>query len=441
MIDRNLNNRFRTASRPGFVLLVTLVLLVVISMLGYVLTGRVAAQKYRNQYIIDYQTARYACDSAVKYALAAMEDVNAPLISRPNEPDFSDLFHLSEQEYEQLLADWAAGKFSKKTAKSADVNDANNVKDTNSLKDFNSIHNVNVAENVTGDANLAQDINGPNEPNDPKSLTIQGPYGPPWPFVIKPVEFKIGSASVRIEVEDENAKYPLGWAMLADEDANDEATASLQTFCEWMGFDLAEMDLLNEDLEKIKEIKPFKLKFDTVFESKTTKTRMTGRSGRPRTRTTTAAVAPASVHLADFAKIFHSSLINNDLLARPTIVSTTRKESALKYMGIWASSEVNVNTAPRNVLEAVFTFGGDAPKIAEEIIQKRRLKPFETVEDLRKSLFKYSDSIKKCEKYITTHSSFFTIKVTAASGLSTVSSVIAVKKTGNKIERIAMISG
>ena len=54
-IDRNSRNC------RGIVLLVTLVLLVVLSTLGYTLTSRIAAQRHRNSYIIDYCKARYAC--------------------------------------------------------------------------------------------------------------------------------------------------------------------------------------------------------------------------------------------------------------------------------------------------------------------------------------------------------------------------------------------
>jgi type II secretory pathway component PulK len=110
-------------------------------------------------------------------------------------------------------------------------------------------------------------------------------------------------------------------------------------------------------------------------------------------------------------------------------------------MGLWASSKVNINTAPRQVLEAAFTFGGDADKIAEEIIQRRRIKPFTDIEDLRRSLFRYSDSIGKCEKYITTASRFFTIRITAVSGVAEASIVFAITKDDKNIERIAAISG
>ena len=60
------------------------------------------------------------------------------------------------------------------------------------------------------------------------------------------------------------------------------------------------------------------------------------------------------------------------------------------------------------------------------------------LEELRKALFGYSDSIKKCEKYITTESRFFTIRVTAVSGGAKASSVIAITKSGKKVQRVAV---
>lgn len=109
-------------------------------------------------------------------------------------------------------------------------------------------------------------------------------------------------------------------------------------------------------------------------------------------------------------------------------------------MGMWASRKVNINTAPRHVLEAAFTFGGDADRIAEGIIQRRRTQPFTSIADLQGALFGYSDSIKKCEKYITTASNFFTIRVTAVSGVAKTSAVIAIMKEGNRMKKIALIS-
>ena len=263
MWNKNLTNQSNCRNRPGIVLLVTLVILVMLSTLGYTLSSRLAAQRHRDQYIIDYQTARYGCDSAARYAFATLQDINTPqLVDRPNEPDFSDLFALSEVEYKELLTKWAAAKKKaySSTKSSSDMRDVNDVNDINDINDVNDVDEANNIGSVT-------------DFNDPNSLTVRGPYGPPWPFVIEPVEFKIGSATVRIEIEDENAKYPLGWMLLDDEEVQREALAGFETFCEWMDVNGVQIDSLKQELKEISEIKTFKLDFEpiTISEKKVTR--------------------------------------------------------------------------------------------------------------------------------------------------------------------------
>lgn len=437
MSNKSLNKCCLRKQR-GIVLLLVLVLLVVLATLGYTLSSRLATQRHRDQYMIDYQAARYGCDSAIKYALATLEDINTPLlIERPNEPDFSDLFALSETEYQELLAQ-LENQYSSPNDVGRSFDKLSGGYDINGINDFNA---------VGGDSNSITDS------NKPDSLTIRGPYGPPWPLIVAPIEFQIGSATVTIEIEDENAKYPLAWALLEDKNVRREALSGFETFCEWMDVNSMQIAELKEQLEEISEIKTFKLNFKPVEKKTTITKKRRSRRGRRRrtvTRQETKTVAPASIHTADFAKLFHSSLIDADVLAKPTIISEKRKESALRYMGMWASNKVNINTAPRQVLEAAFTFGGDGDKIAEEIIQRRRVEPFKDIDDLKKNLFKYSVSIEKCKEYITTTSNFFTIKVTAVSGVAKASAVIAIKKDAvteddenkntKKIELIAVIS-
>jgi hypothetical protein len=406
----------------------------------------VSAQRHRDKYIIDYQAARYARDSAVKYALATLNDMNTPmLIERPNEPDFSDLFMLDEEQYRELVAEWAV--------LNEDISSMESGRTAE--REFNS---PNSADSAPNDVNGFNDINGTNYVSSfddaPNSLIVPGPYGPPWPLITEPVEFEVGTAKVRIEIEDENAKYPLGWAALENKTVQREAIAGFETFCEWMDVNDVQIDSLKEQLKEIIRIKPFKLDFKPITQivrepvttpTRSSSTRRTSRSRvRPtRTRTKRKTISAAEQIVkqsADFAKLCHSSLIDTEALARPIIISETRKESALKYIGLWASRKVNINTAPRHVLEAAFTFGGDADRIAEEIIQQRRLKPFADIEELRRELFRYSTAIEKCEKYITTASSIFTIKVTATSGVAEASAIIGITKDGKKVKRIAVIS-
>jgi len=445
MMNKSLNNRNNSLpqgilrrNRPGIVLLVTLILLVVLSTLGYTLSTRVAAQRHRNQYIIDYSSARYGCDSAVKYALATLEDIDPQLISRPNEPDFSDLFYLTEVEYQELLEQWGLESQLTTLDGSESFKGMVDIGNVDKLGDIDDVNDINSDEiGIAGFGSY-------------DSLTISGPYGPPWPFITGPVEFEVGSAKIRIEIEDENAKYPLGWALLNDKAIQREVQAGFETFCEMTGLNAEQIDSLKNELQEIGKIKPFALDFKPT--TRTVKTPITTRTVRSKSRTSKAPqtrlrrkTVPAAEQISEqtthFAKLFHSSLIDTEALARPTIVSRGRKESALKYMGMWGSMKVNINTAPRHVLEAAFIFGGDEVQIAEEIIQRRRIEPFADIQELETDLFRYSDSIGKCEKYITTVSRFFTIKVTAVSGVAKASTVIAITKDGEKIKRIAVING
>jgi len=434
-MNKSPKTRNNSRDRSGIVLLVTLVLLVVLSTLGYTLSTRVAAQRHRDQYIIDYSSARYGCDSAVKYALATLEDIDPELISRPNEPDFSDLFCLSEAEYQEILEQWFL---------------ENQLTTSKGGRKFNNMINVADVDDISSDEFGLDGFDSYG------SLTIPGPYGPPWPFVTEPVEFEVGSAKVRIEIEDENAKYPLGWALLTDGSVKREAEAGFETFCEMTGLDAEKIEALKTELNEIGRIKMFAVEFKPITRtvrtpiitsSRSSASKSTSKSSTsktPRTRVTRKTVQvdeQISEQITHFAEIFHSSLIDTEALAEPTIVGSDRKESALKYMGMWGSMKVNVNTAPRHVLEAAFIFGGDEVKIAEEIIQRRRIEPFADIQDLKTELFRYSDSIGRCENYITTVSRFFTIRVTAVSGVAKASSVIAITKDGAKVKRIAVING
>lgn len=452
------------------ILLITLVILVILSALGYTLCAEVAARRHRDQYVIDYSIARHACASGLRYALASTGSLQFGLISRPNEPDFSDVFALSEPEYQKLLQQAAARlaadpnlvdqnfgailgagksqeKATTKVAKKKAVKKA-------AKKKAARLGDVNAIDDINGDINDINDL----DPNsglfaDPKLLKIRGPYGPPWPLVTEPIEFEIGTARVKIEIEDENAKYPLGWVMIADEKLKPVIGASWSTFCEWMGYTSPEIGLLTENLGKIGATKPFKTEFKLEAEpaeAQPAPTRIT----RPPPGTTTPAVRRAiprkPVTIEDqidrqnkeYARLLHSSLVDRDLLLRPSIVSDTRQECAMKYLGLWATRHVNVNTAPRQVLEAALTLGSvaNAPKIAAAIIDQRRTKPIADVNELKQAVPRYSSAIDDCRNFITATSTVLTIRVTAFSGVARATAMAAVSKVGDKMQPIAIIS-
>jgi hypothetical protein len=430
--------------RGGIVLLLTIVVLMVLATVGYMLTYRVSAQRHRDNYIIDYTAACYARDSALKYAVASLQDLNdLTFVSRPNEPDFSDVFSMSEEKYRTFIEEWAA-KIAKEHPELLETSDEG--ANLNELTREDSNENLLLAsENNDSNNKRVADSNSGKDILD--KLKVRGPYGATWPFVKEPVEFEIGSTTVKIQIEDENAKYPAGWAIMGDEKVQREAQASLQTFMEWMGYSSDQIESVRGQLSQISAIKPFKVDFQAIVQ-RTPVTAQTPnpvrRGARPQRAvayktTNVQATELAARQTKDFSKLFHCSLLDTQMLASPTITSETRKESALKYMGLWGSTQVNINSAPRQVLEAAFTFGGDASQITEEIIKLRREKPFKDIDELKKELYKFSDTIEKSKPYITTTSKVFTMHVTAVNGTAKASAVVVVLKDGGKIDRVAVL--
>jgi len=418
--------------RNGVVLLITLVILVILATLAYTLSAQVASRRGRDRYIINYAQAQYACTSGVKSALVMLNDLEVSLISRPNEPDFSDVFAMSEEAYQEMLAQAELELVTGSDERSPEAEDGNDLDDSN---DLDGRRDDEETLETTG------------------SVTIRGPYGPVWPLVTPPIEVEIGQAKVTIEVQDENAKYPLGWAFIDDEEVKPRADIGFVTFCEWMGYSENEIKSLSADLAAVAEIRPFKMEFKPLTEPiKRTRTSLRSRtrsrsssrssSGRSPARKTISAAEQATEQSATLAGVFHSSLLDRDLLARPTILSDSRNESALKYLGLWGTRKVNVNTAPRQVLEATLAFGSvaDAPKIAGEIIAQRRIQPFSDLDDLKNRVSAYSDSIDDAKDYITAKSTCFTVKVTAVSGTARSVAVVGLTKDGTKVKRIAVIS-
>jgi hypothetical protein len=445
------------ANRPAIALVLTLVVLAVLTTIVYALCSRLAQFKHRQQYLIDYQISRYACDSAMKYALIAIKGMKFNLIKRADKPDFSDLFTMNQEEYTQFLDEWAQQIAEQESVEKAGEADSA----AKRLADSQGTDNVfgdNQSKNLLGD--LMKSLNEPNSIadandlafdtyTDPNILSIPGPYGPQWPHVCKPIKFEIGKTKVAIEITDENAKMPLTWAITGDKKVSNLAANALEIFGEWMQMDLLKIGELADELEEIQEIKPFKIdpkpvtvtkKPQTKPQPKKSKKRRSRRPSRSRAKEATKTKRPTIAHTTDFAKLLHSSVINIETLAEPLPDTGDRHESPLKYLALWGSQRININTAPRHVLEAAFTFGGDAEDIAAEIIQRRREKPFKNIEELESSLYRYTGSIKKTKPYITTASTFFAIKIKAVNGKAKTSIVATVIKSGKTVEPIAIIS-
>jgi hypothetical protein len=450
------------ARRKGLALFLTLVALVVLTGLVYGLVSRISLVRHRQQYMIDYQNARYACDSAMKYAMNSLSTIQLRLVTRKDEPDFSDLFIKDKAEYDQYLTDWALYKAQLEMQKAAEEGTADPAKSTSSGLGndlFKGLTNLVKTGSSTKDSNSLASGAGAESANlaslaDPNSITIPGPYGPEWPLIAEPTQLELGDAKILIEIADENAKLPLVWSFTEDSEVRRAAGDSTDLFCEWMQMSRDQIKDLRERLEVIAGKKAFSLKpkvvtvtapaprvSRTVSRTPATTDAQGSKSTESRTPTTVDVRqqrAPTA-NSSDFVRLLTSSLIDLESLAQPLPNTGKRYEAPIKYLGLWGATQVNINTAPRQVLEAAFMFGGNYVEIADGIIKQRREKPFKDTDELQDKLYTYGESIRKALPYITTTSTCLTIRVTARCGAATASSIASVLKSEKAIQTIAMV--
>lgn len=471
--------RSQTQRPAGIALIIAVVTLAVLSSLLAGLSLRVSMAKRRQAYIVEYQRARYALDSALKYALATVPRQRFELSERQYLPDFSDLFVMNQQQYEAFVLAWAETADDEQIeqvlkpealgSQTAQLSSAEMLSQLSSIfglgaDDANVPGTLPAGRSQTQSPAYAPDADdGDDYFLDPDDIEVPGPYGPPWPHVIEPIELTIGTARVVVTIEDENAKMPLAWTITNQQAVNKEAEVVLSMFGDWMGMSPEEVELLKIQLEQIHEHKAFQLNPSAILLPRQQQRRQTAaeraaqraedrRAGRLTTsrtairrrqaqqETASPTHRPAVAHAADFAKLFHSSLLDRDLLARPVDHTAMQNVSPLKYLSLWGSQRVNINTAPRHVLEAALAFGGGDPvDLAERIIRHRQHTPFQSIDDLKQAFYSDRMEIERAGDYLTTRSNLFLIRVVAQSGNARASAAAAVIKEGTDVEKLVVL--
>lgn len=451
--------------RPAaFALLLTMIVLVVLASLAAGLSIQLTMAKRRQQYMIEYQRARYGLDSGMKYILSVMPAKTFKIEARPDVPDFSDLFWMTEADLDLFINSWAAA------ATPEQIENVLKKDMQDKPEDAGNEDLMSWLTTLFGSA-ASQDANSVADPNtgiivDPNQVEIPGPYGVPWPYVEEPIELEIGPCQITITIEDENAKMPLSWMVTNFKEVNKQAEYSLETFGEWMQMTPAEIKELKTELDGIYKQKMFQVNPNPILltypqaqaaqnpsDPNQVSRRRTYTRLRPGQRTPVptqpAAQAvvkqrPASAHTTDFAKLFHSSMLNHEILTRSLPNTGVRTENPIKYLSLWGAQRININTAPRHVLEAAFILGGDsfiAPELAQKVIEMRLEKPFLNIDELKNIGMLDSDTFNQMKNYVTVSSSFFKIRVTSQSGNARASSVVTVIKEGKNLELLAILYG
>ncbi|MHC5140611.1 MAG: type II secretion system protein GspK [Planctomycetota bacterium] len=464
------------AERPsGFVLLVTVIVLVVLASLTTGLAVQMSMAKRRQSYMIEYQRARYGLDSAMKYILNTLPAKNFILAQREGDPDFSDVFLMNQAEFAEFIATWAATATDEQIE--AVLREGASLTEPAPLSTGDMLSGLiglfgggsdGVSDVSVGSYDDANDTTtDPYDADeelyvvelDPNDVVVPGPYGASWPYVTEPIDLEIGPCQITVTIEDENAKMPLSWLVTNSKEANKQAENALKTFCEWMSWDRQQLHELEtaitEAMDEIHGKKAFTLNPGPILLKSTTTraARTPARTSRSRRRTsrrtasrtvrsTTTQKRPAVAHTTDFAKLFHSSLLDQELLARPLPDTGERIESPLKYLSLWGSQRVNINTAPRHVLEAAFSLAMDSfdlPEFVQEVITQRKEKPFQKIDELKELGGLDADTMKNLNNYLTTTSTFFQVRITSRSGGASSSAVATVVKEGRNTQQLVIL--
>ena len=446
------------SQRPaGFALLVTVIVLVVLASLTAGLATRLTMVKRRQQYMIEYQRTRYGLDSGIKFIISEMPLSAFLYEPRQDKPDFSDLFWMDQDRYNQFITGWAETATDEQieSVLKADSAMVEEQLDTASL--FGKLASLfgGGSDSEPNEMEFDEDEQVYVVEIDPNDIQVPGPYGPPWPYAAEPIEMEIGSCDVTITIEDENAKMPLSWLVTKYEKTDKRSQYALERFGEWMLMGSDEIEELQTQCEGIFEKKEFRLNAGPIVTKKASRTSKTSRASSRRTaarsrrakkKTATTKTKmtikrrPAIAHTTDFAKLFHSSLLNRETLALSVIETEDRVENALKYLGIWGSQHVNVNTAPRHVLEAALTFSADDPEgLAEMIIEQRREKAFIKIDEIKKLGGLDTESFNKLRNYISTASTFFKVTVTSRIGNVRSRAVLTIVKEGRNAETLMVL--
>ncbi|ARN57834.1 type II secretion system protein GspK [Sedimentisphaera salicampi] len=449
-----------SGNRKAAALIITMMAMAVLVSMSYVTVSKLLSRERRHNYIVNYMKANYACDSATRYAENRFNNsVDLDLKSRRYLPDFSDLFMQDTEQYQFMLSQFAeslaqrkseryehyvqTGEFEIETARGETellIDELINEGKGSSGEFAESSGDSSLSTNAAKARTLASAV-------DPSKLSVPGPYGPKWPNIIEPVEMELSEAEIKITIEDENAKYPVVWALSNKKGNTRETEASTQIFTEWMGMDEQTRKSFFESLEQAREVKPFQIDMDPGYVTKKEKfkTRSVVRDKdgkrksvfKTRYRTRRVPRGQNSLYM-DFMYVLKGHL-DIQRLKQNYISDEYRNENIAKYLGLWGTKRVNVNTAPRQVLEALFVYGGDEVDLADAVIAERYQEPFRSFDDLRDRLYSYADSLDKVEDRVLCRSICWSVHIEAVSGNASARSTTAFMRDKKRYVKIATV--
>jgi len=243
------------------------------------------------------------------------------------------------------------------------------------------------------------------------------------PFLLTQDTLDVGEAEVEIEIHDENGKYPLLWLMHSPINGKRTHTQkSVRKLADLFGADGATISKaidLALNIGRNLEIPDL----DMTLRKSTTGRRKQKRSDtwRPRGKKLSDKMRQTREirrfeGMAAFACEWQRELSENEDYEDLKLSLLDHKGGFSDYLGSWGHTQININTAPVEVLEAAFGPLGMTAQMAQAIDDYRQANPFRSTGNLSKVEGLDRGMLRGVKLLTTAKSNTFSVQVSARLG-------------------------
>ncbi|MBN1765713.1 MAG: general secretion pathway protein GspK [Sedimentisphaerales bacterium] len=292
---------------------------------------------------------------------------------------------------------------------------------------------------------------------------------PPYIFLKKTI--KIGKAEVDIEIQDENSKFPVFWILYSPyqkqakyvDDALETLAELLETnysaykdtiqYTRDIGRPLAvpEPDRYLQQRKYTRGSRKGQTSWRYTRSRRTISTRRSARNAgkQPKTLSPEELQSQQYQKMGMFATEWNHQFKHGELKESLGSRLENRPGTFNDYLGYWGNQRININTAPREVIEAAFKPIGMTPELAQAIVTHRKEVSLgrgtinlKKLEDIDTSI-KVDDEIHQAIRYLALPASdTFSIRIKARLGRARYNLTSGMYKSRNgKIINHAIIPG
>jgi len=234
-------------------------------------------------------------------------------------------------------------------------------------------------------------------------------------FVIRTEELAVGEAEVTIEIQDENAKWPVLWLLRSPFRGND-AQKEFLNYAKQMGY------ATTDARRAVKLVKEIGRKIEKVLPPPEVKVEARKRAGNRRRRRFMSYDKRLKEEqnrrevMGEFARQWQEALDADEDFQVLQQSLPDKANGFNDFLGIWGSNFININTTSPEILESAFSSLGMTRDKAEAIVTFRETTLFRNKNELHNVQGLEKKMVTKLLPLITVKSDSYSVYVTARLG-------------------------